>query len=125
MMAEQEYATLKAAMLQQKLGNESNSERSACLVALCDLKGLELDKHLYIEELQTSGGAKDAVVGTLDLHVARALPGEVLIGNLLRSALDSPWATGKFRCMKKQGGAGSILQARKRLEECEWTQSLK
>ena len=35
MIAEEEYAALKAAHLERKLGRESEGERSACLVAVC------------------------------------------------------------------------------------------
>ena len=93
MMAEEEYGALKAARLQRRLAKGPESERSACIVAVCAAAEVPgVSERLLLPPTTTGQGAEgngndgnssqQAVVGTLDLHAARALTGEVLIGEL-------------------------------------------
>ncbi|GAB4819971.1 hypothetical protein N2152v2_007017 [Parachlorella kessleri] len=92
MKAEEEYGALKAARLQRRLAKAPDSDRSACIVAVCAAAAVPgISERLLLPPTATGQGSGDtgnngspshlAVVGTLDLHAARALTGEVLIGN--------------------------------------------
>jgi GNAT superfamily N-acetyltransferase len=87
MIADEEFKALKELRLKRKTGEGAAdgppAERSACLVALRPAAaggggGEEApDDRMLISD---DGEAQLEVVGTLDLHAARALAGEALIG---------------------------------------------
>lgn len=97
MVAEEEFKELRARQLRARLHPE-DGEHSACVVALCPAGEVpeEADPRLLLPSSGSSndaggGGAEGsagqvALVGTLDVHAVRALPGEVLIGNSQNAA---------------------------------------
>jgi ribosomal protein S18 acetylase RimI-like enzyme len=103
MVAEEELAALKevraraAAAAGAPPGAPPPAERSACLVALAAPAGGEgdeggagadADAEFEARRLRVSddGAAFRLLAGTLDLHAARALPGEALIGGAANAA---------------------------------------
>jgi len=78
MIAEEESKSLKALRLGAKLDND---KETVTLVATCDVNAMDeesVDERLVC--VNESGSAR-MVVGSLDVHFARALAGEFLIGD--------------------------------------------
>jgi hypothetical protein len=72
MVAEEELRALQ--VMREKQRENLPNEKSACLIAVLSAASIrECPEDLMVDQ-------GEAVVGTLDLHAVRALPGEVLIG---------------------------------------------
>ena len=88
MIAEEESKALRACRLDQKLkrnDDASSSNKFCSIIVLCkkeELEGFD-DESLVISD---DGETQLAVVGTLDIHASRALPGEVLIASCSNAA---------------------------------------
>lgn len=123
MVAEEELKALKAARLAQSL-DIKGEERSACIVALVLSQDL-VQLGFSLEEIDGDGrlcvcredGQSEMVVGTLDVHGVRALPGEVLIGSSSNAAYLANVCTAPF--MRRQG-VGETLLAAARTKAREW-----
>ena len=79
---EEEHKLLREQYDRQLLNGDAclrtGTESAACLLALCPIEEApSVHEELKVQE---NGCTRLAVVGTLDLCAARALPGEVLIG---------------------------------------------
>jgi ribosomal protein S18 acetylase RimI-like enzyme len=124
MVAEEELKALKAARLAQSL-NKQEQARSACIVVVAlvqDLVALGLspeqidgDGRLYISS--ETGGNEKIVVGTLDVHGVRALPGEVLIGSSTNAAYLANVCAAP--CVRRLG-VGKTLLGAARVKAREW-----
>eukprot|EP00889_Picochlorum_renovo_P003088 jgi/Picre1/30118/NNA_005487.t1 len=85
MIAEEESKSLKALRLDRRLRSEdpissSRDGDTVTLMASCHADSIpDIDEKLCY--LEPDDGSKMAVLGSLDIHAARAMPGEVLIGS--------------------------------------------
>lgn len=115
MVAEEEYKALKVARLNRKLdgGKPDTRERSACLVALAAAAGLPSSQEDPLDERLLVGGggssSSSALVGTLDVHAVKALPGEVLIGSSSNAAYLANVCTAT--AARRRGVGAALLQA--------------
>jgi len=131
MVAEEEAKALRACRLEQKLRESSgkwssdgpvgevmgdnDTTRVQSLVALCPAVDVDCDDDRL--NIKDDDEIVFAVVGTLDIHAARALPGEVLIGSCsnaayLANVCTSPWA-------RRRGVGAAMLEEARRIAR-EW-----
>lgn len=109
MIAEEESKSLKAlrldATLQKKHGTESN-DKTITLVAFCTRTEIDNpDENLCFTD---TDGSHLTVVGSLDIHFAKALAGEVLIGSSEHAAYLANVCTAD--AAKRRGVAAMLLQ---------------
>lgn len=121
MIAEEELKALKAARLARILASASgyradtdeNRERSACLIAVCDVDalgdGVRAASHDDRLVLSDDGESQMMLVGTLDVHAVRALQGEVLIGSCKNPAYLANVCTAPVA--RRRGVGEALLQA--------------
>lgn len=124
MVAEEELKALKAARLAQSL-DKQEQERSACIIVVAlvqDLVAVGLspeqidgDGRLYLSS--KTGGNEKIVIGTLDVHGVRALPGEVLIGSSTNAAYLANVCAAP--CVRRLG-VGKTLLGAARVKAREW-----
>lgn len=101
---------LKVARMQRRQAGADARERSACVVAVGSAQCLlscseEEELALVVERLRREDAQHLAVVGSLDLHAVKALPGEVLIGGALG------WVEpGHWRSVGEAGGRVALYQ---------------
>ena len=110
MIAEEESKSLKALRLGSKLDND---EDTITLVATCDADVVDeesSDERLVYED---STGCRRIVVGSLDIHFARALAGEYLIGDSEHAAYLANVCTAS--AARRRGVGVLLLEHAKRL----------
>jgi ribosomal protein S18 acetylase RimI-like enzyme len=78
MISEEESKSLKALRLRAKLDND---DETVTLVATCDADAVDADAVDERLVYADASGSRRMVVGSLDVHFARALAGEFLIGD--------------------------------------------
>ena len=111
MIAEEESKSLKAlrmdTALREKRGDGDWNEKTITLVALCHVDALDtsIDDNLCFVDVD---GSTVIVVGSLDVHFAKALPGEVLIGSSEHAAYLANVCTAD--AAKRRGVAALLLQ---------------
>jgi len=106
MIAEEESKALKLVRLDKKL---DGMEKTVTIVALCDASCIQEDvddRFCYVDPVD---GARTMVVGSLDIYIDKALPGEVLIGDSEKAAYLANVCTAS--AARRQGVGASLLDA--------------
>lgn len=120
MIAEEEFQLLKAQRANRRFEQDKVecNERNACLVAVASANDSlvpPINEKLYIQ--QGKQETRHVLVGTLDVHAVRALPGESLIGDCTNAAYLANVCSAP--CARRRGVGGLLIDAARQLAR-EW-----